>query len=178
MEWADNPYLDKKSIEKLTSTLDKKELESRRYGKFQANEGLVYTEFDENINVIDPFDIPLEWQDNISIDPGLHNPLSCHFYAVDYDGNIYVVAEHYASNLDVVTHARKINQIANDLKWKRNSNGMLESLIDSAATARTLASEKNVVELFYDNGILVNPKVNKELFSGINRVKSYLKRNH
>ena len=175
MEWADNPYLDKNSIEKLSATLDKKELESRRYGKFQANEGLVYTEFDENINVIDPFDIPLEWQDNISIDPGLHNPLSCHFYAVDYDGNIYVVAEHYASNIDVATHARKINQIANDLKWKRNTNGMLESLIDSAATARTLASEKNVVELFYDNGILVNPKVNKELFSGINRVKSYLK---
>ena len=175
MEWADNPYLDNKSIERLSKSLDPKELESRRYGHFQANSGLVYTEFDENIHVIDPIDIPLDWQDNISIDPGLHNPLSCHFYAVDYDGNVYVVAEHYASNLDVATHAREINKIAKSLNWKRNSNGMLESLIDSAATARTLASEKNVVELFYDNGILVNPKVNKELFSGINRVKSYLK---
>ena len=175
MEWADNPYLDAQSIKELSSTMDAQELESRRYGRFNARSGLVYTEFDENVHVIDPFDIPLDWQDNISIDPGLHNPLSCHFYAVDYDGNVYVVAEHYASNLDVATHARKINAIALELNWKRNPNGMLESLIDSAATARTLASEKNVVELFYDNGILVNPKVNKELFSGINRVKSYLR---
>ena len=30
-------------------------------------------------------------------------------------------------------------------------------------------------ELFYDYGILVNPYVNKDLFSGINRVKSYFK---
>ena len=175
MEWADNPYLDSKSIEELSKSLDSKELESRRYGRFQANSGLVYTEFDETIHTIDPFPVPLEWQDNISIDPGLHNPLSCHFYAVDYDGNVYVVAEHYARDLDVATHSQYINKIAKSLNWKRNSNGMLESLIDSAATARTLGSTKNVVELFYDNGILVNPKVNKELFTGINRVKSYLK---
>lgn len=175
MEWADNPHLDEKSIELLSKTLDKSTLKSRRYGHFQASEGLVYTEFDENIHVIAPFDFPAEWQDNISIDPGLHNPLSCHFYAVDYDGNVYVVAEHYSANLDVHTHAKKINEIANALHWKRNSNGMLESLIDSAATARTLSSEKNVVDLFYDNGILTNPKVNKDVFSGINRVKAYLK---
>jgi len=38
-----------------------------------------------------------------------------------------------------------------------------------------LASSKSVTELFYDNGILVNPKVNKDMFSGINIVKKYLK---
>lgn len=175
MEWADNPHLSARQIATLSKNMSQAELESRRYGRFQANAGLVYTEFDENIHVVPPFDLPLSWQDNISIDPGLHNPLSCHFYCVDYDGNVYVVAEHYASNLDVATHARKINEIAKRLNWKRAPNGMLESLIDSAATARTLSSTKNVVELFYDNGILVNPRVNKELFSGINRVKSYLR---
>ena len=52
---------------------------------------------------------------------------------------------------------------------------MIEALIDSAANQRTLASAKSVSELFYDNGILVNSRVNKDLFSGIQRVKSYLK---
>ena len=51
----------------------------------------------------------------------------------------------------------------------------MRALIDAAATQKTLASEKNVVELFYDNKILVNPKVNKDLYSGISVVKSYLK---
>ena len=36
-------------------------------------------------------------------------------------------------------------------------------------------SSKSVVELFYDYGILVNPKVKKDVFSGIQRVKSYFK---
>lgn len=175
MEWADNPFLSKKEIENMTKSLPADEIESRRYGKFMQNGGLVYNEFDENINVIEPFNIPLDWQDNISIDPGLHNPLSAHFYAVDFDGNVYVVAEHYASQKTVEYHANKIKEIAKRLNWKTDNRGYLKALIDSAAGQRTLASEKNVVELFYENGILVNPKVNKDLFSGISVVKSYLK---
>ena len=175
MEWADNPFLSKKEIENMTKSLPADEIESRRYGKFMQNGGLVYNEFDENINVIEPFNIPLDWQDNISIDPGLHNPLSAHFYAVDFDGNVYVVAEHYASQQTVEYHANKIKEIAKRLNWKTDNRGYLRALIDSAAGQRTLASEKNVVELFYENGILVNPKVNKDLFSGISVVKSYLK---
>jgi hypothetical protein len=37
-----------------------------------------------------------------------------------------------------------------------------------------LAGVKSVVELFYEREILVNPNVEKDLFSGIARVKSYL----
>ncbi len=175
MEWADNPFLSKKEIQNLTKTLPADELESRRYGKFMQNGGLVYSEFDENENVIEPFDIPEDWQDAISIDPGLHNPLSAHFYAVDYDGNVYVVAEHYQAEKSVEFHANKIKEIADRLHWKRDRNGFLRAFIDSAAKQKTLSSEKNVVELFYENGILVNPNVNKDLFSGISVVKSYIK---
>ncbi len=175
MEWADNPFLSQKEIEALTKTLPESEVESRRYGKFMQNGGLVYSEFDEHIHVIEPFNIPPDWQDNISIDPGLHNPLSAHFYAVDYDGNVYVVAEHFEAGQTVEYHSKKIWEIAKRLNWKTDNNGFLRALIDAAATQKTLASEKNVVELFYDNKILVNPKVNKDLYSGISVVKSYLK---
>ena len=115
------------------------------------------------------------WQDKLSIDPGLKNPLSAHWYACDYDGNIYVLAEHYESDKDIIYHSKKIYEISDRLGWHRNRNGTLEVLIDSAANQRTLASSKSVSELFYDNGILVNSRVNKDMFSGIQRVKSYLK---
>ena len=151
------------------------EVEARRYGKFINTSGLVYSEFDENVHVIEPFDVPVEWQDNISIDPGLHNPLSAHFYAVDFDGNVYVVAEHFESEKDVSYHANCIKKIADRMNWKRNSSGKLSALIDPAASQRTLSSEKTVVELFSENGINVNTKVNKDMFSGIATVKSYLK---
>lgn len=174
MEWDDNPYLSKAEIEKLSESLSEDELLSRKYGNFTSGSGLVYNEFDENYNVIDPFNVPIEWYDKISIDPGLNNPLSAHWYACDYDGNIYVIAEHYEKGRSVDYHAGRLKEISSRLNWPTRNN-MIEAIIDSAANQRTLSSEKSVTELFYDNGILVNPQVNKDLFSGINRVKSYIK---
>ncbi len=174
MEWADNPYLDKNEIESMSSSMSEEELQSRRYGKFMQCGGLVYKEFDENVHVIEPFDVPKEWQDNISIDPELNNPLSAHWYAQDYDGNIYVIAEHFDRGKDVVYHVSMIKEICKRLDW-HTFNGKTTALIDSAAMQKTLASSKSVVDLFYENDILVNPKVNKDMFSGINTVKRYLR---
>ncbi len=175
MEWADNPFLSEEEIKSISCYLSEEELESRRYGKFIDRGGLVYSEFNPNIHVIEPFNVPKEWFDNISIDPGLNNPLSAHWYAVDYDNNIYVIAEHYEAKQVCAYHANKIKEICLRLNWHTNSSGHISALIDSAANQRTLSSEKSVVELFYDNGILTNAKVNKDLFSGISRVKSYLR---
>lgn len=174
ISWEDNPYLSKTEIKKLTESMSQDELESRKFGNFTTNSGLVYNEFDENLNVIEPFDVPENWYDKISIDPGLHNPLSCHWYACDYDNNIYVIAEHYERQKPVDYHVSKIKEICSRLNWPMR-NGKIEAIIDSAANQKTLASEKSVSELFFDNGISVNPYVNKDLFSGINRVKSYFR---
>jgi phage terminase large subunit-like protein len=96
IEWGDNPYLDEGEIKALEGTMDEVNLQARRFGRFASHTaGLVYPEFDERIHVIEPRQLPNEWQDMISIDPGLNNPLSAHWYAVDYDDNVYVVAEHY-----------------------------------------------------------------------------------
>ncbi|MFA6860701.1 MAG: terminase family protein [Clostridia bacterium] len=175
MSWEDNPFLNSSEIESLKNSMSEEELESRKEGKFIANGGLVYSEFDSQIHVIEPFDVPKEWYSSISIDPGLNNPLSAHWYAVDYDSNIFVIAEHFEKGKPVAYHASQIKAICNRLGWHCSSNGMIECLIDSAADQHTLASEKSVTELFYDNGILASTRVNKDLFSGIQRVKSYLK---
>lgn len=175
MEWADNPYLDKQEIEEMSKVLSADDLDMRRYGKFGGRGGLVYRDFDESVHVIEPFEVPKEWYDAISIDPGLNNPLSAHWYAVDYDGNIYVIAEHYEAGKDIDYHAERIKSISEELGWKKDSFGRINALIDSAAQSKTLASAKSVCELFYERGINVNSRVNKDVFSGIARVKYYLK---
>jgi hypothetical protein len=50
----------------------------------------------------------------------------------------------------------------------------VEALIDSAANQHTLSGTKSVAELFCERGILVNTQVDKDVFAGIARVKSYL----
>lgn len=176
MSWLDNPYLNKTEIERLKTSFNEDELEARMNGKFMdVDIGLVYKEFDQNVNVIEPFEIPQDWQDILSIDPGLSNPLSCHWYARDFDGNIYVVAEHFEANKPLEYHAQRIKEISKSLNWKTAQNGMIETLIDSAANQKTLAYSKSVTELFYENDILANPNVEKNLLAGISKVKSYLK---
>ncbi len=160
----------------LETALDGSALDARKFGKFSGGAGLVYPEFDESIHVIPPFDVPPEWQDCISIDPGLNNPLSAHWYCVDWDGNIYVVAEHFASGKDVDFHAQAIKSVSESIGWKTDARGRVCALIDSAANQKTLSSPKSVSELFYERGILVNANVNKDVFSGIARVKSFLKK--
>ena len=167
MEWKDNPYLDASEIEGMTALMSEEEQQSRRFGRFRSGEGLVYPEFDPERHVIDPFDVPADWQCAVSIDPGLRNPTSCHFYAADYDGRIYVVGEHYAAGKDVDWHAEKILALADSLGWRRDSSGRLRAL-----SQRTLAAEKSVAELFAERGISVNTRVNKDLYSGIQRIKS------
>ena len=176
MCWDDNPFLSKKEIKLLEGALDSHSLDSRRYGKFSLGEGLIYPEFDPAVHVIPPFKVPSEWQDNISIDPGLNNPLSAHWYAVDYDGNVYVVAEHFAAGRDIDFHVRSIKDICRAIGWRDDGRGRYSALIDSAASQRTLASSKSVAELFCDGGIMVDTKVDKDVFAGICRVKEYLKR--
>ncbi len=174
MSWEDNPYLDPAEVDKMQKSMSDDVLSTRCYGHFRSASGLVYPQFDESIHVIDPFEIPRDWQDKISIDPGLKNPLSCHFYAVDYDGNVYVVGEHYDKEKDVEYHAKKIKEVADYLDWHRDSGGRLTALIDSAAGQKTLASDKSVAELFFEKGIAVDTRVNKDLFSGLMRVRDVL----
>ena len=176
MNWEDNPFLSASEVKLLEGALDQSSLDSRKYGRFSEGYGLVYPEFDESVHVVKPFSVPSEWQENVSIDPGLHNPLSAHWYCVDWDGNIYVVAEHYEKGRDIDFHAAAIDEISRRLGWKRDGSGRISALIDSAAGQRTLASSKSVSELFYERGIAVNPNVDKDVFSGISRVKSYLAR--
>ena len=178
MNWEDNPFLSKSEIKLLEGALEGSSLDSRKYGRFSEGYGLVYPEFDESVHVIDPFDVPKEWQENISIDPGLNNPLSAHWYCVDWDGNIYVIAEHFAQGRDIDFHAAAIQEISRKLGWKRDSCGRIQALIDSAANQHTLASVRSVSELFYERGIAVNANVDKDVFSGISRVKSYLARDN
>ena len=175
MAWRDNPFLDASELSLLESVLSDEERQSRQYGHFASSCGLVYPEFSMENNVIDPFDVPAQWYSAISIDPGLVNPLSAHWYAVDGDGNIFVIAEHYAAGMDAAEHCRRIREISERLGWPKDSSGCYEALMDSASLQQTLASPRSVAQIFSELGIRVNARVDKNVWAGVQKVKQYLK---
>ncbi len=173
MEWADNPFLSRSEIAYLESTLLEEEREARQYGRFIALSGLVYPEFDPNIHVIKPFDVPKGWYDKISIDPGYTAPLSCHWYACDDEGTIYAIAEHYVKEKRVEWHASEIKKKSRGMEWPFTYNDKLLAVMDSAATQKTVNAEQTTAELFTQHGVIPS-FVNKDVWVGIQRIKQYL----
>jgi hypothetical protein len=51
ISWEDNPFLSPAEIKQIQSSLSVEELESRKYGRFLASNGLVYKEFDDRYEI-------------------------------------------------------------------------------------------------------------------------------
>jgi PBSX family phage terminase large subunit len=148
-------------------------------GSHDVFAGQIYDEFNPSVHVIPPFQIPNTWERFRSIDHGQHNPTSCHWYAVDFDGNIFVYQEYYRENDVVSNHAKAINHMS------RIRNTLGETLtdvyaytvIDPSTHAKTLEKDGyrfSVADEYMDAGIPTIAGQN-DVIAGINRVKEYLR---
>lgn len=100
-QYTDNPYL---PMDYLIDMLNWPEQAKRRYvfGKWDAFEGLIYTQFDEKAHIIPPFDTSgKEFVRVISMDYGKQNPMSIHFWDIDRNGTVYCSNEIYQSQLEI-----------------------------------------------------------------------------
>lgn len=66
-----------------------------RHGVWDAFEGQVFPELSQRVHGIEPFDIPPEWEKFCVFDWGFGKPFCVHWYAMDYDGVLYLYREWY-----------------------------------------------------------------------------------
>lgn len=76
-------------------------------GEWGSFEGAAFTEFDEDVHVVEPFEIPDEWERFGSLDHGASNPTAALAWAADHDGNAVVFDEYYSPGL-VSAHAPEL----------------------------------------------------------------------
>ena len=81
-------------------------------GVWRGNEGAVYSEFDEDVHVVEPFEIPATWKRLRSIDFGYTNPFVCLWGALDPDGRLYLYREHYKAGVRAAEHAEIILKLS------------------------------------------------------------------
>jgi len=174
-EWSDNPFLDKDEIALMERNYSTDTLESRKFGRFMEGLGMVFTEFgEENIekNVSVSSKLQTFVYTGISIDPGYQNPTAVLWFGIDGDGSIFVIDEFKESNHSVEQIAEMINQ-----KSKEIGVPVRNVFIDSAATAQTFGAPESVASQFRAYGIDVDPRVDKNVFEGIHRVKGLFRSN-
>src|SRR3990167_2938563 len=105
----DNPYIPKEEIDNARKELTEDTFAQEYMADFRKYTGLVYKEFQREVHVIEPFNIPEEWSIYRGIDFGSTNPTACIWVAIDNDDNWFIVSEHYSVNQTIDYHAGVIN---------------------------------------------------------------------
>jgi phage terminase large subunit-like protein len=160
----DNIYLPKGAFDRLMGNLSVEERNARRKGQFIALSGLIYPTFDHQYHVRELE--PMKGMDNFtSMDHGLANATSWHWYQCDGDGVIYVQREHYESGLLVSDHAKAVKQMEASYPWLRPEYRVGDPSIQN----RNAETGQSIQTAYADHGIFISLG-NNDVDAGINRV--------
>ena len=146
--------------------LPEKERQALKYGDWDIYDGMFFPEFKRRIHVIEPFEIPNEWNKYISIDYGL-DMFAVLFHAIDTKGNDYVYNEIYQSNL-IVSDAAKL------LKSYPDNNKVKYRYAPPDLWNRRNDTGKSAAEIFYENGVQLT-KCSADRKNGWLAVKEWIK---
>jgi len=164
---ADNPHIDPRYLKTLES-LPERQRKAYLEGNWDIFEGQYFTEWDKEKHVVEPFAIPPNWYRYRSIDVGGRFGItSCHWYAVDHDGNVWVYREYYATNRDSDQHAQEILEMSRDEQYHY-------TVIDRAAL-NNLGLGETIAEVYMRHGIDIMPTLTKDRVAGWDSVHQYLR---
>ena len=79
-------------VRRLENLPEKKRL-AYLHGDWDIYEGQAFEEFSREIHVVEPFPIPPDWKCWRSADNGYTDPFAWYWFAVDYEGTIYIYRE-------------------------------------------------------------------------------------
>ena len=128
---------------KRLDALPEKERKALKFGDWDIFDGQFFPEFDRNIHVCTPFEIPKDWRIYRTRDYGL-DMCATYWIAMDYRMHIYIFKELYESNLIVSEAARKINEMTKE-----------KIIIDYAPPDlwnRNRDTGKSTTDIFAENG--------------------------
>lgn len=104
----DNKYIPAEEIDAAKLSVSEDAFAQEYMADFRKMVGLIYKEFDREIHVIRPFEIPKNWKVYRSMDFGTNNPTVCLWIAVDEDENYYVFDEHHEGSQTIEYHAGRV----------------------------------------------------------------------
>lgn len=105
----DNPYLmQTDDYYAMLASLPEVQRKQFLEGNWDAFEDSSFPEFNKDIHVVKPFDIPRNWMRFRAADWGYSSPACCLWFAIDFDNNIFVYRELYTQKITADIFARKV----------------------------------------------------------------------
>ena len=166
----DNPYLAEDGrYEEMLKALPPTQRRQLLEGNWDVNEGAAFTEFEQDVHVITPFEIPISWERIKGIDYGYASESACIWGAVDAsDGTLIIYRELYQKGLTGVDLGEKITQM------ELNDPYSVQGVLDTAAWARTGTTGPTVGESLIRAGHKLR-RADKNRVQGKVQIHEYLK---
>lgn len=122
-------------------------------GDWNLFAGQFFSEWRDHIHVVDPFKIPVTWKMFGAYDHGRAKPACFKWYAVDYDGNVWVYREFYVNREDG-SPRWEAEQIASEVhRITKEAGEHLDYVVaDSSIFSRT-GHEESIADIFRRNGV-------------------------
>lgn len=166
---TDNSYNSASYIEELRR-LPEKLRKAYLEGNWDVFEGQYFTEWDKNHNISIPFAIPQTWKRFRAYDHGRENPACLKWYALDYDGRVWVYRELYRRGLNVDELAAEINRLSEGETYEY-------SVADPSIFAKMGFVDRfggqTIAETFARYGVMFLPASNRRV-DGWNLMHQYL----
>ena len=151
---------------KRLDALPEKERKALKYGDWDIYDGMFFPEFKRNIHVIEPFQIPDNWNRYIAMDYGL-DMFAVLFVAIDTKGRAYVYNEIHKPNLIV-------SEAVQTLKSYMRQNKYKYIYAPPDLWNRNRDTGKSTAELFWEGGVDLTKASNNRIAGWLN-VKEWLR---
>ena len=166
----DNPYLAYDGrYEQMLKALPPTQRRQLLEGDWEVAEGAAFTEFDRNIHIIDPFEIPIHWDRIKGIDYGYASESACVWGAIDRDDNTLIIyRELYRKGLLATDLAFMLTEM------ELNDPMSVPGVLDTACWNRTGQTGPTVGETLTKAGHKLR-RADKNRVAGKIQIHEYLK---
>jgi len=167
---TDNPYLAKDGIyEQMLMSLPPVQRRQLLEGNWDVNEGAAFVEFDPEVHIVAPFQIPITWERVKGIDYGYASESACIWGALDRaDGTLIIYRELYRKGLT----GSDLGAIITDMEMEDPLS--VPGVLDTSAWARTGTTGPTVGESLVKQGHKLR-RADKNRIQGKIQIHEYLK---
>ena len=167
---SDNPYLSYDGrYEQMLNALPPTQRKQLLEGDWDVAEGAAFTEFDRNLHIIEPFELPMYWERIKGIDYGYASESACVWGAIDdSDGTLIIYRELYRKGMLATELATTLMQM------EAYDPFSVPGVLDTACWARTGMTGPTVGETLVKAGHKLR-RADKNRVAGKVQIHEYLK---
>lgn len=148
----DNPNLPDDYLEQFVG-LPEAWLQRFVHGSHEVFVGQIFTDWDPEVHVVEPFFIPSQWERWMCIDPGIGHEGCVSWVARDFEGNAYYYREILEKGQPVEWWANKVFAVEAQHDWGGPNERIARRLIGLEANQRSQRDGKTVVSKWHECGV-------------------------